>query len=76
MVKKIELYDILKKSNQIDEIKKEAEKEIKKVRRNLSKLPMKTSGKCFDASKTIALNLMKNLKIANFICNTGKLHIL
>ena len=73
MVKKIELYDILKKSNQIDEIKKEAEKEIKKVRRNLSKLPMKTSGKCFDASKTIASNLMKKFKDCEFYLQHGEI---
>lgn len=62
----MELCGILEKSNQIDKIKKEAEKEIKKVRRNLSNLPLKTSGKCFDASKIIALSLMKKFKDCEF----------
>ena len=73
MVKKIELYGILKKSNQIDKIKKEAEKEIIKIRKNLLKLPMKTSGKCFDASKIIALNLMKKFKDCEFYLQHGEI---
>lgn len=64
---------ILEKTNQIDKIKKEAEKEIKKVRRNLSKLPQKTSGKCFDASRTIALNLMKKNKDCEFYLQHGEI---
>ena len=72
-MKKIELYGILEKSNQIDKIKKEAEKEIKKVRRNLLKLPTKTSGKCFDASKIIALNLMKKFKDCEFYLQHGEI---
>lgn len=57
----------------MDKIKKEAEKEIIKIRKNLLKLPMKTSGKCFDASKIIAINLKRKFKDCEFCLEHGEI---